>query len=788
MESFVKKVCDTALSSQAHKDNLNKATELKNIFEGFDRLGVEDKKDRIAKAHEIVKRILNEGAEVHDRQKHETAKDILYHLPNIREIENNLKKLSTQIEYVKGVGPKVGEWFRKKRVDTIFDLLYFLPFRYEDRRNIKKISQLLPGSKDVAAGEIMVLGEVFYGRKRIFEIVISDGSAILKLKWFNYSLNAMKRRYKAGQRIIAFGSVGAFNNQKEIVHPDIEIADEGEGFDSINFNSIVPVYSSVGNLHQKTVRKIMRNAVNEYAGLMIGGLPDSIKKRYALMELSSAIRQCHMPAGLECMDSKDFLARKSLVFDELFFLELGLAIKKRDIIREGGISFNTDSARSQKLKRLIPYKLTTAQERVISEIKNDMSSIYPMNRLIQGDVGSGKTIVAFISVLIAIDNGYQAAFMSPTEILAEQHYLNIHKFASEVDINTCLLTSSVSKSERKELISQIKDGKINLVIGTHALIQDDVEFKKLGIAVIDEQHKFGVIQRAMLKRKGAGGLSPDMVVMTATPIPRTLTMTVFGDLDVSIIDELPSGRKPVDTMVFREKDRERIYRVLRDELNKGRQVYIVYPLIEEKEELGLRDATSMAGHLKKDVFPDFRIGLLHGKLHVREKEDIMKSFKDKDIDILVSTTVIEVGIDIPNATVMLIEHAERFGLSQLHQLRGRVGRGGHKSFCLLLAYKIGSVDTYKRLKIMEGTNDGFRIAEEDLKIRGPGDFLGTRQSGIPDFRVSDLLHDAALLKNARDEAFNLVKEDPDLIRQENRILKVILKNRWQERFELATIG
>lgn len=778
MESFVSKVCDKALSHEQSHDNLNKITELKTIFKGFDRLGLHEKQSRILKAHEIIQNLLHEAAENNIPQEQKTAGDILF----------NLKKLSTPIEYVKGVGPKVGEWFRKKGIATIMDLLYFLPFRYEDRRNIKKISGLSSGMKEVAVGEIIVLGEVFYGRRKLFEIIIGDGSGILKLKWFNYSLKAMKKRYKAGQRIIAFGSVGAFNNQKEMSHPDIEILDEDVGLCSDDFNSIVPVYSVVGSLHQKTLRKVIRNAVNEFAHLVTGGLPEGIRRRYGFDAPAYAVRQCHIPDGLECMNPKDFRARRSLVFDELFFLELGLAVKKRDIVREGGILFAPESFLVQKLLQCLPYKLTTAQERVISEIKGDMSSPYPMNRLIQGDVGSGKTIVAFISVLTAIDNGYQAAIMAPTEILAEQHYLNINKFAGELGINICLLTSSVPRSERRFLLSQIKDGTINLVVGTHSLIQDDIEFKKLGIAVIDEQHKFGVIQRAMLKRKGAGGLSPDMLVMTATPIPRTLTMSVFGDLDVSVIDELPSGRKPVDTMVFREKDREKVYKILRGELNKGRQAYIVYPLIQEKEELGLKDATSMAEHLKKDIFHDFTIGLLHGKMHVREKEDVMKSFKAKDIDILVSTTVIEVGIDIPNATVMLIEHAERFGLSQLHQLRGRVGRGGHKSFCLLLAYKVGSVDTYKRLKIMEETNDGFRIAEEDLKIRGPGDFLGTRQSGIPDFRVSDLLQDASLLKIARDEAFRLVKDDPDLTKEENRLLSVILKDRWKVRLEMATVG
>ncbi|HKZ45797.1 MAG TPA: ATP-dependent DNA helicase RecG, partial [Thermodesulfobacteriota bacterium] len=407
------------------------------------------------------------------------------------------------------------------------------------------------------------------------------------------------------------------------------------------------------------------------------------------------------------------------------------------------------------------------------------------NRLIQGDVGCGKTVVAFMASIIAIDNGCQAAIMAPTEILAEQHYLNIHKYAEGLGIKTALLTSSLAKSEKMSILDDIKTGEINLAIGTHALIQEDVEFKRLGLVIVDEQHRFGVIQRAMLKKKGT---NPDILVMTATPIPRTLSMTVFGDLDVSVIDELPPGRRPVKTKVFREREREGVYKIIRGEMAKGRQVYIVYPLIEKSEELDLRDATRMSEHLRKDIFPEYKIGLLHGKMKSDEKEAVMKAFKAREMDILVSTTVIEVGIDVSNATCMVVEHAERFGLSQLHQLRGRVGRGEHDSYCILLAGKIGSVDTYKRLKVMEETNDGFKIAEEDLKIRGPGDFLGTRQSGLPDFRVANLLTDSSLLQKARDEAFKIIKSDPELEQEEHRVLKEIINDRWKERMELAQVG
>jgi ATP-dependent DNA helicase RecG len=426
-----------------------------------------------------------------------------------------------------------------------------------------------------------------------------------------------------------------------------------------------------------------------------------------------------------------------------------------------------------------------------------------MNRLIQGDVGSGKTMVSFIAALIAIESGFQAAIMAPTEILVEQHYLTTHAFADALGVKSVLLTSSTPRAERAKTLKAVEKGEVDLVIGTHALIQKDVEFNSLGLAVVDEQHRFGVVQRAALKKKGFNekggrggkgplegveGLSPDLLVMTATPIPRTLSMTVFGDLDVSIIDELPPGRRPVQTRLMRERDRERAYTTIKGELVKGGQAYIVYPLVEESEELSLKDATNMKEHLAKDIFVDYNVALLHGRMKGAEKEQIMRAFKGKDIDILVATTVIEVGVDVPGATVMLVEHAERFGLAQLHQLRGRVGRGTRGGTCLLLAAYTGSEDTWRRLKVMEQTTDGFRIAEEDLKIRGPGDFIGTRQSGLPDFRIQDALGDLTLLKKAREEAFSFLEKDPELASPDAACIKEVLKARWKGRLELAEVG
>ena len=433
----------------------------------------------------------------------------------------------------------------------------------------------------------------------------------------------------------------------------------------------------------------------------------------------------------------------------------------------------------------LPFQLTAAQRRVINEIKIDMTKPSPMNRLIQGDVGSGKTIVAFAAALIAIENQYQVAIMAPTEILAEQHFLTLHQMAEKIGIKIAYLFSSMKKSSRDEVCNNIKNGKINLIIGTNAIIQEGVEFAKLGLGIIDEQHRFGVIQRATLKRKGE---SPDILVMTATPIPRTLAMTVYGDLDISIIDEMPPGRKPIKTKVFHEKERQRVYDLISKEVEGGNQAYIVYPLIEESEKLDLLNATKMYEHIQKEIFPQYRVALLHGRMKSDEKEEVMQRFKTGEVQILVATTVIEVGIDVPQATLMVVEHAERFGLSQLHQLRGRVGRGEKPSYCILLAQYKKSDDARRRLKIMEETNDGFKIAEEDLNIRGPGEFIGVRQSGIPDFRVANIIRDARILNEAREEAFELVRKDPFLQDTQNFFLKEVLKQRWKGRLELARVG
>jgi len=691
---------------------------------------------------------------------------------------------------VKGVGPKLAKLFEKKGILTVEDALYFLPRGYEDRSHLKKISELKAGKKETGFGEILLSGVAFYQnkKKRVFEAVIGDGSGTITLKWFRGNERYLRDRFKKGRQLIFSGEVRWFNYQREIHHPDVEVVEGDIEKDYLNFKRIVPIYSETEGLYQRTLRRLMKTILDGYADELSSPIPPEILERQDLINFSEAFRRAHFPPEGESIDTLNLQrsdGHRRIIFDEFFFLELGMALKKRGVALEKGIPFKTEGILVQKLLNLLSFKLTHAQQRVLSEIKEDLEKSHPMNRLIQGDVGSGKTIVALLTGLYVIECGYQAAIMAPTEVLAEQHFLNLHRWLEPLNVKVVLLTSSVKGSEREDLYQGIRNGDVQLVIGTHAVIQEAVEFHHLGLAIIDEQHKFGVVQRGLLKKKGG---NPDVLVMTATPIPRTLAMTIYGDLDVSIIDEMPPGRMPVETKVFPESARAKVYRMVEEEVRKGRQVFVVYPLVEESEKLDLKDATRMAEHLQKDVFPEFRIGLLHGRMKSDEKEAIMTEFKEGRIQILVATTVIEVGIDIPNASVMVVEHAERFGLSQLHQLRGRIGRGRYPSKCILLAQYRSSEEAKVRLRAMERTTDGFRIAEEDLELRGPGEFFGIRQSGLPDFRVAHIIRDTPILIEARKEAFQLVQEDPELVQPSHAGLKEILVKRWKGRMELATIG
>jgi len=705
------------------------------------------------------------------------------------------KNLETSLRFIKGVGPRMAELLARKGMHTVEDALYLLPNRYEDRRRLRRIDELRPGCVEVFSAEVKGADSVSSkGGRRFFEAVVGDESGSLVLKWFHCNPRYMKGIWQPGKVGIFTGEVVVYGSRREIHHPEVEWLKAGEDLaaivagDPVNFGRTVPFYPLTEGLHQKSLRKVLKEVVDNHSSSIMTHVPDAVVQRRSLMPVSEAFREVHFPgndADLATLNNHATKAHRTLVFDELFFLQLGLAMKKQGTSLEEGIPFTITHHYTRPLLKLLPYTLTAAQKRVLSEIKEDMASPCPMYRLVQGDVGSGKTIVALLSALLAVENDCQTAIMAPTELLAEQHYLTIHKLCEQLGIRVCLLSSCIRGKARLATLDAIASGEVQIVVGTQAVIQEKVEFKRLGLGVIDEQHRFGVLQRGILKKKG---VNPHILVMTATPIPRSLAMTVFGDLSLSVIDELPPGRTPVATNVCSESQRSRVYRLIGEEVRSGRQAYLICPLVEESEKSEIKAATQVAEHLAADIFPEMRIGLLHGRLKPEEKEAMMHSFKAREIDILVATTVIEVGIDVPNATVMVVEHADRFGLSQLHQLRGRVGRGHKLSRCILLTGGKPSEEAQRRLKVMEGTTDGFRIAEADLELRGPGDFLGTRQAGLPDFRVASILRDVRILEEARQEAFALVDKDPRLSGVENTALREELLRRWGGRLELAGIA
>lgn len=700
--------------------------------------------------------------------------------------------LTQSIQFLKGVGPARAQMLRRLGIETIGDALALLPRRYDDRTNLKPIRSLQVGTQETFEGTILVSGSSRTGRgRRLYEMIVGDATGTMRCLWFQFHEAYMRQRYRTGQHVIVTGEVriNAYSGQrKEVHHPDLELI-EADEHEPLHTGRMVPVYPATEGLHQKTLRTVIKRIVDEYAHQVEDCLPPALRQRLHLLEASQALREVHFPsadADLEALNHWSSEAHRRLVFEEFFLLELGLALRQRDTtIEERRIAYRGTGALADQLRTQLPFKLTTAQEHVLAEIMANMRRPHPMNRLLQGDVGSGKTIVALLAMLLAIESGFQAAIMVPTEILAEQHYLTMHRLVEPLGVRVMLLTSAIKGSRRRELLETIAAGDVDLIVGTHALIQEGLEFKALGLAVIDEQHRFGVLQRATLKRKG---YSPDVLVMTATPIPRTLAMTVYGDLEVSIIDELPPGRLPVITQLCYESRRGQSYELMRQVLRQGRQVYVVYPLIEESEKTDLRAATAMAEQLQREVLPEFRVGLLHGRLKSDQKEHIMRAFSTGDLEVLVSTTVIEVGVDVPNATLMLVEHAERFGLAQLHQLRGRVGRSHHQAYCLLMANFPMSEEAKQRLQTLTEHDDGFMIAERDLEIRGPGEFLGTRQSGLPELRVAHLIRDQRVLAEARREAFALVAEDPHLSRPEHEGLRQALMNRWQQKFELMHVG
>ncbi len=699
--------------------------------------------------------------------------------------------LQTAIRYVKGVGPRLAERFATRDIHTVQDALYLIPRRYEDRRRVTTICNLAPKEPASFTAEVLDFGARRTGpRRQIFELKLGDETGQIVARWFRFNPKGFQNRFTRGERVRVAGRVEVYRGTRQLVHPDVEKIGDDPADGGQDFGSIIPVYPEIEGIYPKVLRKIMRRVVDQYAEHTVEILPEAVLRLHDFPAVSEALRLVHFPpddSDVEELNRGQSAAHRRVVFEEFFLFQLGLALRRGRLKAQAGQAHPVREDLFELARDLFGFELTGAQRRVLSEIAGDLAGTQPMNRLLQGDVGSGKTAVAVLAATVAARSGAQTAFMAPTEILAEQHHRQILKLMhrSPQAPGVAFLSSAVKGKARREVLEEVHSGRVDLVVGTHALIEEGVRFSNLGLCVIDEQHRFGVVQRASLQAKGG---RPDVLVMTATPIPRTLSMTVYGDLDVSILDEMPPGRLPVKTVVLRGGEVRQAYRHVRREVESGGQAYLVYPLVEESEKVDLRDATRMFERLSSGALAGLRLGLLHGRMAGEEKDEVMRRFSSGDLDVLVATTVIEVGVDVPRATVMLVEHAERFGLSQLHQLRGRVGRGERPSTCYLVAHSLASGDARSRLKVMERTNDGFEIAEEDLAIRGPGEFLGTRQSGLPSFLFGDLARDSDLLMRARQDAFRLIEVDPGLARPGHALLKKALWSRWGRRLQFAEVG
>jgi ATP-dependent DNA helicase RecG len=731
--------------------------------------------------------------------------------------------LSTPVQFVKGIGPRLAEILAAKGIHTVDDLLHYLPFRYEDRLNPRSVAELRAGEMATVIGEVRNSGLFRTRRMPIFQLTVGQGRSRLKCLWFNAAY--LQGRFQAGQMVALYGKVEADRDgQLQIMQPQFEIlgdiyeeggADEAEkkAAASLEIGRIVPIYESTGQgkLTPRWFRRIIRFALENLNPDLPDPIPAAVRAHLNLVSPREALWKVHWPEAGESfadLQSSRTPGHIRLIFDELFFIELGLELKRREQKAQTGVAFRLDNGVREAIKKILPFHPTGAQKRALKEIAADMQTPFPMRRLLQGDVGSGKTIVAFEAAIIAIENGYQVALMAPTEILAQQHHFSARQILEKAGYRIVLLTGSLEQDRKRDVRRHIAQGNAQLIIGTHALIQDRVEFEKLGLVIVDEQHRFGVMQRLKLMKKsdsplegrapspvqrgGEARLStdaePDVLVMTATPIPRTLALTLYGDLDVSVLDELPPGRTPAVTRCVPDERAPEVWDFVRKQIAASHQAYVVYPVIEENEERELKAAQQMYRQLRDKIFPDLHVGLLHGRLVADEKERIMREFQRGEIQILVATTVIEVGVDVSNASVMVIEHADRFGLAQLHQLRGRIGRGAAKSYCVLMHGGKVSEEGQRRLDAMVRTNDGFQIAELDLELRGPGEFFGTKQAGIPSFQVANLIRDRQLLEAAkREAAFVIAGPTRDVSQEEiSRALKH-MRSRWALSYGLVEV-
>ena len=695
--------------------------------------------------------------------------------------------------YVKGVGPARAAMLEAKGLKVVEDLLTYAPFRYEDRSNVKLLRDLAPGEMATVLAEVRSTKVSGFRRRNLglFEATFTDASrGVLAGKWFHgaYLADVLA----PGQKVALYGKVefDTYSGHLAMMHPEYEIlADDEDGDASLHTGRIVPVYEAAGKVTTRALRTLLHRILGSASPQLDDPLPEHIRAQLKLPDRWSAIRELHFPspdADLRVLNAFRSPAQYRLIFEEFFWLECGLELKRAKARLRPGIQFALTERARERIKEMLPFRPTGAQKRVLAEIAHDMSEPHPMYRLLQGDVGSGKTLVAAEAAIIAIENGYQVAVLAPTEILATQHYFYFKKLFQKLGYVTILVTGSSTAREKVQLKKLAAAGLAQVVIGTHALLESDVGFKRLGLAIVDEQHRFGVEQRQALLEKGADkGTPPDVVVMTATPIPRTLALTIYGDLDVSVIDELPPGRKPIVTSHVAEDKVEQVYSFLKKQIALGRQAYVVYPVIEESEALAMKAAQKMHQHLSQLVFPDLEVGLLHGRMPAADKEAAMDWFQRGLTKILVSTTVIEVGVDVPNASVMVIEQAERFGLAQMHQLRGRVGRGAEQSYCILVTGKMSEL-ARERIRTLVDSSDGFYIAEMDMKLRGPGEFFGTRQSGLPALQIGSIVRDADVLEVARNEAAAFVAHPPS--EQELRNAVTFIRDHWQRRYGLVQVG